>query len=438
MFGESTQLDRKLDTETLRSFDKKHLWHPFTQMEDWCAENHDPVIIEAGAGAVLRDSEGNEYIDGNASIWTNVHGHSHPKIVEAIQRQAGKLAHCSALGFTNEPAIELAKALVDLTPSSLTRVFFTDDGSTAIECACKMAIQFRQLTGEPNRTHFLSFDQAYHGDTAGAASLGGIGTFQDRFEQTGFHVTHIPDFEALQSLAASDVAHVTAIIIEPLIQGAAGMKLWPAGMLTGLRSWCDENDVFLIYDEVMTGFGKTGTMFAFEQELNAVPDFLCLAKGLTGGTMPLAATLTTDRLFSAFLGRYEELKTFFYGHSYCANPLGCAAALANLQIFRDEGVLGLLPDKIAVLKEELEAAFKDHPDIGEVRQLGLIAGIDLKTDDWTQQTGHRICIAARKHGLLTRPVRDTLVLMFPLCISEMQVRDAVEALRLAIADILHD
>ncbi len=425
----------KYSTEQLRELDKQHLWHPFTQMQDWCADDHEPMILESGEGAMLRDSEGNDYIDGNASIWTNVHGHSHPKIVDAISEQAAKLAHCSALGYTNEPAIALAKALVDLTPDSLTRVFFSDDGSTAIECACKMAIQCRQLTGESERTRFISFNEAYHGDTAGAASLGGIGAFQDRFEHTGFRVTHVPDLAALKSLSDSEIESVTAITIEPLIQGAAGMQLWPSGMLTELRAWCDVHDVFLIYDEVMTGFGKTGTLFAFEQEPDATPDFLCFAKGLTGGTMPLAATLTTERLFAGFLGEYEEQKTFFYGHSYCANPLACAAALASIEIFRDEKVIESLPEKVDFFRSEIARAFRNDPRVTEIRQIGLIAGIELKTEKWQDQTGARVCFAARKHGLLTRPVRDTLVLMFPLCISNEQISRAVEALRLGLEAI---
>ncbi|NNE90615.1 MAG: adenosylmethionine--8-amino-7-oxononanoate transaminase [Verrucomicrobiales bacterium] len=410
------------DTEKLRHLDKQHLWHPFTQMKEWCAPGHDPIVIESGRGAILTDSEGNQYIDGNATIWTNVHGHSYPAIVEAIQQQAEKLAHCSALGFTNEPAIRLAKALVELTPESLSRVFFTDDGSTAIECACKMAIQFRQLSGEPDRTRFLGFDHAYHGDTAGAASLGGIATFHDRFEKTGFDVTHVAGLDELRQMSPEEIRKITAITIEPLIQGAAGMQLWPSGMLTELRAWCDKSGVFLIYDEVMTGFGKTGTMFAFEQETEATPDFLCLAKGLTGGTIPLAATLTTDRVFEAFIGGPEQ--TFYYGHSYCGNPLGCAAGLANLRVFETEKVLESLPQKIGMFSAALEAAFRDHPNVTDVRQLGLIAGIDV-----SGTTGNEVCIAARQHRLLTRPIRDTLVLMLPLCISGAQIREAVQALR---------
>lgn len=405
--------------------DKAHLWHPFTQMQDWCAPEHEPLLITGGSGAMLRDQYGREYLDGNSTIWTNIHGHGHPRIVAAIKDQLDRIAHVSALGFTNEPAIRLAAELVSLWPGEkLTRVFFTDDGSTAIECAMKMAIQFRQQNGQPKRTRFLAFEKAYHGDTMGAASLGGVSVFHDRFRTLGLPVTFVRDMDELRALPAGDC---TAIIIEPLIQGAAGMRTWPPGMLRALRDWCDAHDVFLIADEVMTGFGRTGKMFACEHE-GVVPDFVCLAKGLTGGTMPLAATLTTERVFRAFLGGYRE--TFFYGHSYTGNPLGCAAALASLAVFREEQTLTHLQPKIALLTELLAALRQQHPQhITAVRQCGFIAGIDLAQSG----SGARVCHAARAHGLLTRPVRDTLVLMPPLCTTGEQLRAAVGALSAAIS-----
>ncbi len=416
--------------QDLRDLDKKHLWHPFTQMEHWCAPEHEPLIITSGQGALLWDSEGKVYLDGNSSIWTNIHGHRHPHIDEGIKKQLGKLAHCSALGLTNEPAILLAEKLTSLFPNqTLTRVFFSDNGSTAIECACKMAIQFRQLNGEPGRNRFLSFDNAYHGDTAGAGSLGGIGSFTGRFSGTGFDALLLPDWEALTKLTPAEIKRITAVCIEPIIQGAAGMRPWPIGMLAALRQWCDKNKVLLILDEVMTGFGRTGKMFAFEHEL-VIPDFLCLAKGLTGGYLPLAATLTTDRIFSAFLGGYEE--TFFYGHSYCANPLGCAAALANLEVFEHENVLDGLPGKIEFFQTALQENLGDLETVLEIRQRGLIAGIEIGPCDWHDLTGAKICLAARKHGLLTRPVRDTLVLMPPLCVTTDEINQMTVALRLAI------
>lgn len=427
-------------TETLRALDKAHLWHPFTQMKEWCTSEEDPLVIASGNGAVLTDTDGNEYLDGNSSIWTNLHGHNHPKINAAIQQQLKQIAHCSALGFSNEPAIRLAERLVGLFPEeTLNRVFFSDNGSTAIECACRMAVQYRQLKGETERVKIVAFDGAYHGDTVGAASLGGIEVFKDRFATTGYDVVHLAEVEALESMPESKAKAVNAVIIEPLIQGAAGMKTWPAGMLKRIRSWCDENGAFLILDEVMTGFGRTGKMFACEHEA-VIPDFLCLAKGLTGGYMPLAATLTTETVYEAFLGEYEELKTFFYGHSYCANPLGCAAALGSLNVFEEESVLEALPQKIEYFRKCLEEVVESTPSFGEFRQTGLIAGIDLVDPntgaafDWKAETGAKVCRNARRFGLLTRPVRDTLTLMPPLCVSEIQIRESIDALQSATAE----
>ncbi len=433
--GGLSDRSNRVDSGNLRELDKQHLWHPFTQMQDWIASGDDPLIISSGRGAVLVDSEGKEYLDGNSSIWTNIHGHGHAVINRAIQEQLEKIAHCSALGFSNEPAIQLGKKLVDFFPAeSLTKVFYSDSGSTAIECACKMAVQFRQLRGQEEKSRFVSFSGAYHGDTVGAASLGGIGAFFDRFSSAGYEVERLENTNGLRSV---DPGSINALIVEPLIQGAAGMKTWPSGMLKELRSWCDANDVFLILDEVMTGFGRTGKMFACQHE-DVVPDFLCLAKGLTGGYLPLAATLTTDRVFDAFLGTYEEMKTFFYGHSYCANPLGCAAALGSLQVFEEEEVLAKLPGKIKSFADSLQSAFNDHPRVGEVRQVGLIAGIDLTGCDWKEQIGAKVSKAARKYGLLTRAVRDTLTLMPPLCSSDEQIREMTKALRRALDQVLPD
>ncbi len=426
-------------TESLRQLDKAHLWHPFTQMKDWCASEDDPLIIASGNGPFLTDSEGNEYFDGNSSIWTNIHGHCHPAINAAIREQLEQIAHCSALGFSNEPAIRLAERLVQFFPEgTLNRVFFSDDGSTAIECACRMAVQYRHLKGETERVKIVAFDGAYHGDTVGAASLGGIEVFKDRFATSGYETIHLAEIEALEAMSEEEAGTVNAVIIEPLIQGAAGMKTWPTGMLKRLRNWCDANGAFLILDEVMTGFGRTGKMFACEHE-EVVPDFLCVAKGLTGGYMPLAATLTTESVYEAFLGEYEELKTFFYGHSYCANPLACASAMGSLDVFEEEGVLDALPQKIETFREALEAAVAATPTFGALRQIGLIAGIDVvdpttgEPFDWRAETGAGICREARKYGLLTRPVRDTLTLMPPLCSTHEEITKAVEALTRAAA-----
>ena len=420
----------------LTAWDKAHSWHPFTQMRDWTAPDHQPLIITHGEGVWLHDHEGKRYLDGNSTIWTNLHGHRHPQLDAALRDQLEKIAHVSALGFSNEPSTRLAKALVDLWPDgTLTRVFFSDDGSTAIECAVKMALQYHQLIRHPERTAFVAFENAYHGDTMAAASLGGIGTFTDRFRHFGLTTHHFPGMAELEGMPEEVSATVAAVIIEPLIQGSAGMQLWPPGMLAALRDWCDARGVLLICDEVMTGFGRTGRLFACEHE-DVVPDFLCLAKGLTGGYLPLAATLTTTRIYEAFLGSYEQLKTFFYGHSYTGNPLACAVALASLEIFRTEQTLTHLQSKIPLLTDLLAGLKRKHPrHLGDVRQCGFIAGLDVMRDattcepfPWQEQTGARVCLAARAAGLLTRPIRDTLVLMPPLSTTEIELRHAVAAL----------
>ncbi len=414
--------------------DRAHAWHPFTQHRDWSAPGHEPLVLTEGEGALLRDSAGREYIDGNSSIWTNLHGHRHPRIDAAIRAQLDRVAHTSFLGFTHPPAAQLAQELVALWPAdSLTRVFFSDNGSTAIEVALKMAAQFWQQSGQPQRTRFVAFDGAYHGDTMGASSLGGIGAFHGKFSAWQFPAEHVASMDELRALDADGIA---AVVVEPLIQGAAGMRLWPRGMLAALRAWCDAHDVLLILDEVMTGFGRTGTMFACEQE-SVIPDFIALAKGLTGGYLPLAATLTTERIFSAFLGGPD--RTLYYGHSYTANQLGCAAALANLAIFREEQVLMKLRGQIGHFSELL-AELQVLPHVSEVRQCGFIAGIELRQENGEpfpveHLTGACVCLAARKHGLLTRPIRDVVVLMPPYCITDAQLDQVVNAVRMALSEV---
>ncbi|MGA3170079.1 MAG: adenosylmethionine--8-amino-7-oxononanoate transaminase [Chthoniobacteraceae bacterium] len=415
----------------IAALDKRRLWHPFTPMRDWCAPGHEPLILVSGQGATLRDSDGREYIDGNSSIWTNIHGHNHPAINRAIREQIDQVAHTSFLGFTNPRAVELADALVKVAaPGALTRVFYSDDGSTAIEVAVKMAVQYFQITGRLERVRFVAFENAYHGDTLGAASLGGIDLFHGRFSGHHFPVEHVASVADLDALPEPET--IAAVVIEPLIQGAAGMRPWPAGLFAALRRWCDRHGVLLIADEVMTGFGRTGAMFAFQQE-GAVPDFLALAKGLTGGYMPLAATLTTETIFEAFLG-----KIFYYGHSYCGNALACAAALASLRIFEEESVLASLQPKILQLTACLEK-LRANPQVREIRQCGFIAGIELGAPggeplDAAQRSGAKVCLAAREHGLLTRPIMDTIVLMLPLCVTSGQIAQACNAIETAIAD----
>lgn len=428
------------NTTDLEALDKTHLWHPFTPMRDWCDPAHHPLILTGGSGAMLEDSEGGRYLDGNSSIWTNIHGHNHPAINRAIREQLDRIAHVSFLGTTNAPAIQLAARLCGFFPkNSLTRVFLTDDGSTAIEAAMKIAVQFWQNEGRPERSRFVAFDSAYHGDTLGAASLGGIGAFHRSVAGHEFPLTRISSPTDLDSLPGFHDGDVAAVVIEPLIQGAAGMRLWPPGMLRELREKCDKAGVFLILDEVMTGFGRTGKMFACQHE-GVVPDFLCLAKGLTGGYLSLAATLTTERVFEAFLGDVAEGKTFYYGHSYSGNPLGCAAALANLDIFEREKTLETLAPKIELLAGLLDG-LRDIPFIHEIRHLGFVAGIEVRHPDgtgfpWADRTGAKICLAARRHGLLTRPVLDTIVFMPPLCTTEAELASGIRAIRLAIGEVL--
>lgn len=419
---------------TPQQLDQAHCWHPFTQHSQWCAPDFEPLVLVEGNGALLRDSHGREYIDGNSSIWTNIHGHRHPRLDAALHAQVDRIAHTSFLGFTNPPAARLAAELCSFWPDgTLTRCFFSDDGSTAIEVSLKMAVQFWQQTGKPEKRRFVAFANAYHGDTMGASSLGGIPLFHGRFAAWQFPVTLVNTIEELDALNADELA---AIVIEPLIQGAAGMRLWPQGMLARLREWCTAHDVFLILDEVMTGFGRTGKMFACEHE-NVVPDFIALAKGITGGYLPLAATLTTERVFNAFLGGVD--RTLYYGHSYTGNQLGCSVALASLEIFREERVLERLRGQIALLTKLL-AELSQHRHVADVRQCGFIAGIEVRRDKTepypaADLIGSKICLSARQYGLLTRPIRDTIVLMPPYCITDDQLTQAVNAVRAAIDEV---
>jgi adenosylmethionine-8-amino-7-oxononanoate aminotransferase len=423
------------DFSRLLELDKARLWHPFTPMRQWCAPEHDPLMLVEGHGCYLHDQHGNKYLDGNSSIWTNIHGHNHPQINAAIKAQLDRVAHTSFLGFTHPPAIKLADKLVGLFPKeTLSKVFYSDNGSTAIESAVRMALQYWKQNGHAERDVIVAFDAAYHGDTLGAASLGGIPLFKGSANHFGYEVERIPDFASLAKLSNQRIA---AVIIEPLIRGSAGMRLWPQGMLGQLDAWCREHDVFLILDEVMTGFGRTGKMFACEHE-GVMPDFLCLAKGLTGGYLPLAATMTTKRVYDGFLGEVNEGRTFYYGHSYTGNQLGCAAALASLALFRDERVLEQLPEKVEMMRLLLDK-LSHHSNVLEVRQCGLIAGIEIVRSksprmDYAadELMGAKVCVAARKHGLLTRPILNTIVLMPPLCITLDEMKTMIGAVQLGI------
>ena len=375
-------------------------------------------MIVRAEGVWLFDSDGKRYLDGNSSIWTNIHGHCRPEIAEAIAKQAATLDHSSYLGLGHPLASELAVKLVSYFPEkTLERVFFSDNGSTAVEVALKMSIQSRMQTGQGERTRFIAFDNAYHGDTLGAASLGGVNRFFSRFRKLGFETEFVSSLADLESV---DPSTVSAVVIEPLIQGVNQMRPWPEGMLAELREWTAANGIHLILDEVMTGFGRTGTMFACQRE-NVIPDFLCLAKGLTGGTLPLAATLTTAAIYNSFLGDKEN--AFYYGHSYTANPIGCAAALASLNLFESDETFLHLPTKISHMAKCLEKLRRNRKDILEIRQCGLIAGIEFSAGK-----GEEVVRNCHKYGLITRNILDTVVFMPPLCISEAELDFAWAAL----------
>ena len=422
-------------SETLIEADKRFVWHPFTNMPEWCAPDHEPLVLVEGHGALLRDSRGREYIDGNSSIWTNIHGHNHPHINAAIRQQLDRVAHTSFLGFTNPAAIELARAIVDLFPKdSLSRVFFSDDGSTGIEVALRIADQYWRLR-HSRRHQFIAFKSGYHGDTAGAASLGAAAMFQIGPSHWNFPAIQVPNVTVLERLSPAEVAKIAAVVIEPLIQGAAGMRLWPPGTLRAVREWCDRTDTLLIADEVMTGFGRTGRMFAMEHEA-VIPDMVVLAKGLSGGYLPLAITLVSEKLFSAFDGSVSEGKALAYGHSYTGNALGCAAAKASLEVFEKEAVLETLQPKIQHLNSAL-AELRDFPGVTEIRQCGFIAGLELEESQENGLPGfaEEVCIEGRRHGLLTRPIRNVVVLMPPLCITPIQLTQATEALLASIREV---
>lgn len=392
--------------------DLAHCWHPFTDQEGW--EEEEPVVIQSGQGSWLTDSKGNRFLDANSSIWTNIHGHSHPVIVDAIQKQAATLCHSSYLGLANDKASELAGKLCGFFPDKLPRCFFSDDGSTALEVALKMSLQWRQQNDGKERIGIIAFENAYHGDTLGASSVGGVSRFIKGYGESGLQVYRVGSLDELMSLPQVVTKTASAVVIEPLIQGVNQMSLWPSGMLADLRQWTLENGIHLILDEVMTGFGRTGAMFACQKE-NVVPDFLCLAKGLTGGTMPLAATLTTAAIYEGFKG---SGRTFFYGHSYTGNALGCAAALANLSIFESERTL----EDVEWKGDFLESSLQEISSIREVRRVGLVLGFDV------EGCGQEFCRKLREKGVLTRPILNTIVIMPPLSISDEELRFLVAAI----------
>ena len=412
--------------------DHDHLWHPFTQQQGWAAE--EPLMIERAQGSHLIDSEGKRYIDGVSSLWCNVHGHRHAGIDAAVGEQLDKVAHTTMLGLSHPGAAELAARLVAIAPPGLSRVFYSDSGSTATEVALKMAFQYQQQRGGQHRrrTSFVHLRDSYHGDTIGSVSVGGIDLFHSTYRPLLFqtHAAEPGDAADLERVLAVHEEEIAAVIVEPLVQGAAGMLTHPPGYLRAVRELCDRFGVLLICDEVATGFGRTGKMLACEHE-GVAPDLLCLAKGLTGGYLPLAATLATERIYEGFLGVPEEYRTFFHGHTYTGNPLACAAALASLDAFEQERTIERLQPKIELLWELL-AEIESMPEVTEVRGRGVMVGIDLGEHDPSLRLGHRVTLEARKRGAIIRPLSDVVVLMPPLSISEDELRSLIEITRESI------
>jgi len=419
-------------TQELRDLDRRHVWHPFTQQLGW--EQEDAPVIERADGCTLWDTDGNRYIDGVSSLWCTVHGHRHPRIDAAVREQLDRVAHTTMLGLTHPPAIELAERLVKLAPDGLSRVFYSDNGSTANEIALKMSYQWHHQRGEWWRSGFICLRSSYHGDTIGSVSVGGIELFHSIYRPLLFETWQAEpgDADDLAALLAEHGERVAAVIVEPLVQGAAGILVHPDGYLRDVRRLCDEHGVFMICDEVATGFGRTGTMFACEQE-DVSPDFLCLAKGLTGGYMPLAATLTSERVYEGFLAGFEELRTFFHGHTYTGNPLACAAALATLDVFDEEDTLEALQPKIALLTDLLAEHARPLPAVREIRQRGFMVGIELAGFELAERMGHQVTLLARERGAIIRPLGDTVVLMPPLSISEAELTALVTITAGAIA-----
>jgi len=465
-----------LNREELYRIDREVVWHAFSQMADY-----DGIIIESAQGCWLTDIHGNRYLDGVSSLWCNVHGHRHPRIDAAIIAQLQRVAHVTSLGMSNPTTIDLAKRLVKLAPEGLEHVFFSSDGASAVEVAMKMAFQYWQQIDvpEPNRTTFLAVGNAYHGDTLGAVSVGGVSRFHAMFHPLLFPVLRgpCPDsyrhglvditihsnsrcgatcecstkqddcrlssfyLESYRRILQQHGASIVAIIIEPLVQGAAGMVMHPPGFLRGLKNLAVEFNTLLIADEVAVGMGRTGTLFACKYE-NVSPDFLVLGKGLTGGYLPMSATLTTTKVWQAFLGDYSQSRSFFHGHTYGGNPLAAAAACATLDLFDEEKTLQKLPEKAANLQALLEP-LRDHPHVGDIRQIGLIAAIELVADKhykigypWTERRAQAVCKVAKRHGVWLRPLGNVIVIMPPLSVEHDQLRQIVDAINIGIQETL--
>jgi adenosylmethionine-8-amino-7-oxononanoate aminotransferase len=446
------------DVKELAAWDHAYLWHPFTQMRDWFAE--EPLVIERGEGNYLIDVDGRRYLDGVSSLWCNVHGHRQPHLDAALRAQIDRIAHSTLLGLASAPSILLAKRLVEIAPPGLSRVFYSDAGATAVEVALKIAFQYWALRGETQRTQFVSLTEAYHGDTLGAVSVGFSEAFHRVYRPLLFacHKLDPPHLyarqpesnpetarrraiEAAETLLARTGREIAALIVEPMMQGAAGMWTQPPGYVAALRELTRKHGILLICDEVATGFGRTGRMFAVEHD-GVAPDILCLGKGLTGGYLPLAATLTTEEIFSAFLAPHEEFKAFFHGHTYTGNALACAVALANLELFETNDVLGNVNRRAAQLQERLQRDIRPLTHVGEVRQCGLMVGIELVQDRHKRlaypprtRAAHRVILEARRRGVIVRPLGNVLILMPPLSITAAEVDLLCDVMRDSIRQV---
>ena len=420
----------------LEDVDKQVLWHPFTQHSEWS-----PLVISAGEGNFLIDIEGRRYLDGVSSLWCNVHGHRHPRLDSALRDQAERIAHSTFLGLSHEPGIRLASELIEVAPTGLTRVFYSDSGSTAVEIALKQSFQYWQLRGRPSKQRFLRLTDAYHGDTLGAVGVGGIDLFHRIFGPLLVQSIPIPtpagtdgtaSLRRLEEELERRAYEIAAFVFEPLIQGAAGMLLHPPGFLGKAAELCRRHNVHVILDEVATGFGRTGRMFACEHE-HVSPDFLCLAKGISGGYLPLAATLSTEEIYSAFIGARAEIKQFFHGHTYTANPLACAVGRASLQLLREE-TLANAQEREMELADAL-ARVAGIAGVRQVRRCGLMIGIEMSPMD-ERFVASEVCVRARTHGVILRPLGNVVVWMPPLSIQQDEVRLLEAATSAAIVDIV--
>ena len=443
----------------LEKADRENCWHPFTQMREW--EQESVLIVDSGAGGRLKDIHGNSYYDGHSSYWVNVHGHSHPRMVRSVARQAARLEHSTFLGLSNRPAIELAEKLVEITPENLERVFYSDNGSTAVEVALKMAFQYQMQRADkkPNKKKFVALVNGYHGDTLGAVGVGGIDVYRNIFKELLPEALFVhspycyrcpvgkeyPDCTLacaldVESLLEKRHEEIAAFVIEPMVQCPGGIITAPHGYLKKMRELCDRYDILMIADEVAVGFGRTGRMFACEHE-EVLPDLMALSKSLAGGMLPLAATLATQKIYEAFLGSYDERKTFFHGHTFTGHPLGCAAALENIRMMEEFKTVESVEEKSQFLRDEL-VRFENLPCVGEVRQMGMIVGIELVKESETKKvfdpplrTGHRVAMEARKNGLIVRPLGDVVVLFPILSSKNRELKDMADILYDAVASV---